>query len=187
MCIISKKCTCTKSNHFTLTLNNYQEKPGQIPRDLPDLATYMVLGKEIGEQGTPHLQAYIQFSRPIRKCSAILKLGLHWTVIPSKGNDLQNFNYCTKDNDYTELGTRRMLGHYPEVSEEELRLISHMTEYYPYKFTEFMEEQFEGHKPTREDIDYFLTEFQEWLKEDKLPEKFYKLLSDFLKSKTHNP
>jgi len=50
--------------------------------------------KEVGESGTPHLQGYIEFktkSRPLN----LFPDGAHWAK--AKGNQDQNFKYCSKE------------------------------------------------------------------------------------------
>jgi hypothetical protein len=88
---------------WCFTLNNYTdehlEKLGALE------CKYIVYGKEVGANGTPHLQGYVTFKDPIPKKRAIKRLrGAHVSV--AKGNALQNYEYCTKDGAFTERGTR---------------------------------------------------------------------------------
>lgn len=66
-----------------------------------------VVGKEVGESGTPHLQGYILFNQRVRPLSLFpptVDWGkkLHWEA--AKGSPDQNFQYCTKDGDYIAKG-----------------------------------------------------------------------------------
>ena len=63
-------------------------------------AKQWVIGKEVGDSGTPHLQCYFQFPNQTR--FATLKRAIpngHWEK--AKGNAQQNLAYCSKDGDYT--------------------------------------------------------------------------------------
>lgn len=94
-----------RSRSYCLTLNNYSDEEYQNLISTP--CNYLVLGKERGIEGTPHLQGYIHFTiqRPlsfVKKISA----RAHWEI--AKGDALQNFEYCSKENDFVEVGKRPM-------------------------------------------------------------------------------
>lgn len=90
---------------WCFTLNNYEEdfnyeeyflkKEHKIRR--------LVFGKEVGEQGTPHLQGYVEFNRNVRfkHCKSVLP-GAHWEV--AKGTALENYEYCSKDENFKVIG-----------------------------------------------------------------------------------
>jgi len=51
------------SKSWVLTLNNYSdEEYGSLKQVLENLGDY-ILGKEIGESGTPHIQGYVKFQK----------------------------------------------------------------------------------------------------------------------------
>lgn len=94
---------CFTLNNFTqndvshlidwVTLN--QEKVG-----------YFICGEEIGQSGTPHLQGYLRLKE-------VKRYGIkHWKSIigprahieAARGNDGENYKYCTKDGIYVETG-----------------------------------------------------------------------------------
>lgn len=57
------------------------------------------VGKEVGENGTPHLQGYIESETKIRPIEAFkLPKQIHWEV--ARGNRRQNIKYVCKDGDY---------------------------------------------------------------------------------------
>lgn len=90
--------------NWCFTVNNplaYDE--GVVSAWHPDLAKYVVFGREVGEEGTPHLQGYVQFKSK-KRLTALKKLHkeAHWEV--AKGNPQQNLDYCSKDGDFVELG-----------------------------------------------------------------------------------
>jgi hypothetical protein len=67
----------------------------------------VVIGKEVGENGTPHLQGFMQF--PERKSlRQMKKLCDKSHFEKTKGSIDQNYAYCTKDGNFEERGTRPM-------------------------------------------------------------------------------
>lgn len=83
------------SRSWVFTLNNYTENDEQFFKDLD--SKYTCFGKEMGENGTPHLQGFIIFSRAYR-LTQLKKLhtGAHW----EKAKACDAGNYCMKDQDY---------------------------------------------------------------------------------------
>ncbi len=100
---------------WCFTLNNYTENElgalVQLFSSLDD-KYYYIVGEEVGEEGTPHLQGYIEKKdgrfRPLpkfavrRQCVATIgevspppKNAMHFEK--AKGNRTQNYKYCSKD------------------------------------------------------------------------------------------
>lgn len=83
------------------TLNNYtaEEYEGLISRD--DYS-YAVIGKEKGENSTPHLQMTLTFKVP-KRLAAMKKIcpRAHWEVTKALE---ESRTYCKKDGDYVEIG-----------------------------------------------------------------------------------
>lgn len=92
-----------RSRSYVFTLNNYTEEEEEKTRDLGETCRYMVFGKEVGEQGTPHLQGYIVFpnARSLAGVKSLLPRA-HFEV--AKGNAEQNREYCSKQGDFFEFG-----------------------------------------------------------------------------------
>lgn len=67
-------------------------------------ARYAIIGQELGEQGTPHLQGYVYFKNA-RRLSTLKFVcqRVHWEV--ARGDAQQNFDYCSKDGQFWEHGT----------------------------------------------------------------------------------
>lgn len=91
----------TQVRHVCFTVNNWTEEQMQQIWDY-DGWEYLVVGKEVGEQGTPHLQCYGCFKTK-RKYA---KLAKQWKAafFPTKGTPQQAADYCKKDGDYLERG-----------------------------------------------------------------------------------
>lgn len=80
------------------TLNNWTDE------EVSHISSYFegslyVIGKEVGECGTPHLQGYVEFPKMIR-WTTLTKLNprIHWEKC--RGNRDQNVAYCTKDGNF---------------------------------------------------------------------------------------
>lgn len=91
----------SQSKNWCWTLNNYTEA------ELESIASiecrYVVYGKEVGQEGTPHLQGFIVFNNN-KRLGAVKKLipRAHWE--PAKGSAEQNITYCSKDGAVTARG-----------------------------------------------------------------------------------
>ena len=70
--------------------------------DLSD-CRYLVVGKEVGENQTPHLQGFIYYENP-RSFKSMKKLLLRAHIEPAKGTPLQASDYCKKDGNFYEYG-----------------------------------------------------------------------------------
>jgi len=102
--------------HFAFTWNNYSKHDtnwqASLDAQLTELgANYYIYAKEVGEQGTPHLQGYVQLKT--RKYFNVLKRSLphtlHITVV--NGSSQDNINYCKKvDPNPIEFGELRDIG-----------------------------------------------------------------------------
>lgn len=57
----------------------------------------MVVGVEVGEKGTPHLQGYVRFVKQHRFAAAKKQIGCRAHIEIAKGDEQQNDEYCRKD------------------------------------------------------------------------------------------
>lgn len=103
-----------KMSGICFTMNNYTEKDVAALKACEDYK-YIVVGKEIGANGTPHLQGYMQLYKRARpsvklwkKLSDLFEKRPHREA--AKGTSAQNFAYCSKDGDYFEVGEPRKSG-----------------------------------------------------------------------------
>lgn len=90
------------SRSYCLTLNNYSE--AEYAALLATGCRYVILGREIGSEGTPHIQGYIYFSTE-KSLSQLKKLNsrAHWEI--AKGTPDDNYVYCSKDHAFEERGS----------------------------------------------------------------------------------
>lgn len=98
-----------QARRFCFTLNNY------TPEDVAHIEslylnadnhiTYLVIGREVGDSGTPHLQGFICFSRrkTFNVVKALINERIH--IEGARGTSDQAATYCKKDGAYTEFGT----------------------------------------------------------------------------------
>lgn len=89
---------------WCFTLNNYTSV--EVSALAAVKCKYMIYGKEVGENQTPHLQGYVRFSSPAKFDTVKKKLGDRVHLEPAKGNPEQNIEYCSKEGDVTERGER---------------------------------------------------------------------------------
>lgn len=96
---IIKKKQISPSKRWCFTLNNYtQEDFDNIILTCSSNSSKYIVGKEVGESGTPHLQGYFEYYRKIRPLSLKLSDKIHWER--AKGTKSQNITYCSKDGDF---------------------------------------------------------------------------------------
>lgn len=86
---------------WVFTLNNYTEEDCEAAKAIA--CRYIICGKEVGEQGTPHLQGYVEFdgAKRLKGVNALLKA--HWER--AKGDSDDNEKYCGKDGVWYTKGT----------------------------------------------------------------------------------
>lgn len=93
-----------RSRDWCFTLNNYTADEVSRVDEIQSICQYLVYGKEVGEQGTPHLQGYVYFVNA-RTFSSIKKLMPERTHIEkTKGTPLEASTYCKKEGDVIEFG-----------------------------------------------------------------------------------
>lgn len=73
------------------------------PEDLTDFIAWLedfkfVYGHEIGEEGTPHLQGFVEFNGGVTYTYVRKHAECWWT--PANGDDASNWAYCTKSGDF---------------------------------------------------------------------------------------
>lgn len=82
---------------YDFVLNNYTiEDCARIKEVLSKICKKWIIGYEIGESGTPHLQGYIHLLKKERKSTLIKKLGSRVSFRPCR-NEAALIDYCLKD------------------------------------------------------------------------------------------
>lgn len=89
-----------KARAWFYTLNNYTEEEYQKILDYSQKPKRKyIIGKEVGENGTPHLQGYIRLHGAVA-FTTIKNLMPRAHIEEAKGNDKQNLIYCSKDKNF---------------------------------------------------------------------------------------
>lgn len=85
------------AKRWCFTLNNYTtEDCSSIVLKFQEEATLWVIGREKGDEGTPHLQGYVEFEWKKRPKN-LLTQRIHWEK--AKGGKEVNIKYCSKEKD----------------------------------------------------------------------------------------
>ena len=84
-----------KHKNWIFVLNNYSDTEYNEIIDIP--SKYKIVGKEVGKQGTHHLQGYICFknARSFNAFKSIIGNRTH--IAAAKGDFISNWDYCSKD------------------------------------------------------------------------------------------
>lgn len=86
-----------QNNRWVLTWNNYTEEDVKILEQwLESKAAKSIVEKEVGKEGTPHLQGYVEFPSRIRFSTISRAFGkAHWEIARKPRQN--NIDYCSKD------------------------------------------------------------------------------------------
>ncbi len=80
---------------WSLTWNNYTEEDIKWIQDIiKEACRFAIIAKEVGDEGTPHLQGYIEFRVKHRPFEVFKTTKIHWEK--SNKTKLINVNYCSK-------------------------------------------------------------------------------------------
>jgi len=111
----------TRSRSFCLTINNYDDTALSTCKKLS--YAYIIVGDEVGESGTPHLQIYVRLKNALTFKSLKKKFPTAHIEI-AQGNDLQNREYCSKqkvlfeDGEVSVQGKRRDIDRVRDIVNE---------------------------------------------------------------------
>lgn len=94
---IPRKPIDIRGKKWVFTLNNYEEAEVAKLADSFKILGEYIMGREVGESGTPHIQGYVELKNSIR-LSGLKKINprAHWEK--ARGNRAQNIEYCSKEN-----------------------------------------------------------------------------------------
>ncbi len=115
------------SRNYVWTLNNYSAEEETTLREMgtAEFTKFMVFGREIGEQGTPHLQGYTEFTKVMRMGAAKEYLQcprLHLEI--RRGTSDQAVVYCKKDLNFEVFGTQARQGSRTDLEDLKVSLDS---------------------------------------------------------------
>jgi hypothetical protein len=101
----------SRGKSWCFTLNNFSDAEyrrivewGSSPE-----CVYLVVGRERGASGTPHLQGYMVLDSRKRLPAIKAAIGGRAHIEAARGSPSQNREYCTKEGDFTESGTLPVL------------------------------------------------------------------------------
>lgn len=95
----------SRAKNWCFTLNNWTEDEAEHLRSVcAPLCSYLVFGREVGANGTRHLQGYVAFNAAVRHTTAKNRLGNRCHIEVTRGTPEQAATYCKKDGDYEEFG-----------------------------------------------------------------------------------
>lgn len=98
----SANTTMASGRNWCFTINNW--KPEELKAlEEWDAATYLVVGKEVGENKTPHLQGYVEFGNSMRFQTFHNKFP-RAHLEKRRGTAQQAADYCKKAGDFIERG-----------------------------------------------------------------------------------
>lgn len=100
----------SRAKNWCFTINNYNDS------DVLKLETmyehghfaYIVFGREVGQNGTPHLQGFVQIKKKLRlnQVKCLISPRAHLEIMLPNSTALAASTYCKKDGDFVELGER---------------------------------------------------------------------------------
>lgn len=94
-----------KRKSWVFTINNYtEEEHDRLRSELPSSTKYFIIGEEIGEEGTPHLQGYITMQTGHTFSQVKDVISQRAFIEPAKGTGADNRAYCSKGGKFTEGG-----------------------------------------------------------------------------------
>lgn len=108
------------------TINNYSETEESLINYIGegDKCSYMIVGKEVGKSGTPHLQGYICLSKRMRLNTLRNLLGGRAHIESARGTPEDNKTYCSKEGNFKEWGIFPKPGERSDIASIKARLDS---------------------------------------------------------------
>lgn len=98
-----------RGKYWVFTLNNYSEEEETLLSNVVEDANpiqFLSYGRELGEQGTPHLQGQLECDRRMTRRAVNRLLGNRCWLAVRRGSFEQAKEYCEKDGDFVVYGER---------------------------------------------------------------------------------
>lgn len=108
-----------RNRSYCFTVNNPSPMDRELLNQLGPKAKYMVVGEEVGESGTPHLQGYVQMKEGkklvevcecqrgyLTQCMQMAMALPRGHIEVAKGSPQQNMVYCKKEGKFQEWGVK---------------------------------------------------------------------------------
>lgn len=114
----------SRLRNWVFTLNNYSADDIENLMGCEKWCSYLVYGREVGENGTPHLQGYVEFDKAETFAKVKKLLGGRVHLEERRGTRQQAVEYCKKDGDWESYGTPKSgvsTEHDPSVKNKALR------------------------------------------------------------------
>ncbi len=96
------------AKNWAFTINNYVDDDAEKLDFIfsQGHANYLVYGFEVGEEGTPHIQGYVQFKKRLRFNQVKQMVGgrAHLDEEYQNSTPVANQTYCKKDGNFREFG-----------------------------------------------------------------------------------
>lgn len=129
----------TKARNYCFTINNYtQTDIDWIIKLFNERGKYLIYGKEVGKEGTPHIQAYIELKENTT-FNTIKKYIPRGHIEVAKGSQEQNIKYCSKDGTFTEMGEKKKPGERTDIIQIKDAIINGSHKNFGEVMTEFPE------------------------------------------------
>jgi len=104
------------AKNWCFTINNYTQDEMELMDVLsmrvPAEISYLVIGRETGENGTPHFQGFIQLVKKQRQNQVRNLLGgrAHVEVMSPRSNPFAAALYCKKEGQFVDYGILQNAG-----------------------------------------------------------------------------
>ena len=102
------------AKNWCFTLNNFDEDDlerfDDLGSNVGSIIKYICIGREVGENGTSHLQGFIQFTKKIRLSQVKGYIGVRAHCEVMRGTATQADMYCKKDGDFQTWGEIALQG-----------------------------------------------------------------------------
>lgn len=106
-----EEMTDARSRGWCFTLNNFTAADREKlwgwqgnEETRPDHLTYFVVGEEVGDSGTPHLQGFLYFAKHKKSFNQVTRLVPRAHFEAMRGTPKQASDYCKKDGNFVEWG-----------------------------------------------------------------------------------